>query len=69
VQLDFATARTFAIAGYQLHDFRFGVLDFSHVNEALVRGGAQAVDGVVGADLLLAKSGVIDYVGQALFLK
>lgn len=45
------------------------LLDLSHVNNALTNGGSEPIDGIVGADILEAREGLIDYRGSQVFLK
>jgi hypothetical protein len=41
----------------------------SHVNEVLRQRGARACDGVLGADILISRSAIIDYSRFSLYLK
>lgn len=45
------------------------VLDLSHVNHALSEVDEEAVEGILGADLLKARRAVIDYGRNCLYLK
>ena len=45
------------------------VVDFSHVNMARAQQGYAACDGVLGADVLVSKSAVIDYKSSKLYLR
>ncbi|MFC2108940.1 retropepsin-like aspartic protease [Bacteroidota bacterium] len=45
------------------------VFDLSHVNQALIQHGAKAIDGIIGADILMKGEAVIDYKKQFLYLK
>jgi hypothetical protein len=45
------------------------LLDLSHVNFALTSRESEAVDGIIGADVLRKASAVIDYKKKMLFLK
>ena len=45
------------------------LLDLSHVNTALTEHKAQAVDGIIGADILDKGKAVIDYKKKRLYLK
>ncbi|WP_299521974.1 retropepsin-like aspartic protease [uncultured Lutibacter sp.] len=45
------------------------LLDLTHVNTALTEHKANAVDGIIGADILEKGKAIIDYKNQLLFLK
>ena len=45
------------------------IIDMSHVNLALERHGGRGVDGVIGGDLLSARSAIIDYARATLYLQ
>lgn len=45
------------------------LLDLSHVNFALTSRESEAIDGIIGADVLRKGSAVIDYKKKMLFLK
>lgn len=45
------------------------IFDMSHVNEALEQYKAKAVDGIIGADILLEGKAIIDYYNHCLYLK
>lgn len=45
------------------------LFDLSHVNNALVAHNAQAVDGIIGADILITSKAIIDYSKRCLYLK
>lgn len=45
------------------------LLDLSHVNFALASRESEAVDGIIGADVLRKASAVIDYKKKMIFLK
>ena len=45
------------------------LLDLTHVNTALTEHKAEAVDGIIGADVLEKGKAIIDYKNQLLFLK
>jgi hypothetical protein len=45
------------------------LFDLSHVNAALIRHKLDAVDGIIGADVLMLGDGIIDYKRKRLYLK
>ncbi len=49
-------------------DFSFIVFDLTHVNQALIQHKTKAVDGIIGADILLEGKAIIDYHHQYLYL-
>ena len=49
--------------------FHLIIFDMSHVNEALLQHKTKAVDGIIGADVLLKGKAIIDYSNHCLYLK
>lgn len=45
------------------------IFDMSHVNEALLQHKTKAVDGIIGADVLLKGKAIIDYCNHYLYLQ
>ena len=45
------------------------IFDLSHINRALAEFGAEPVQGIIGADILLKKKAVIDYAQSQLYLQ
>jgi len=45
------------------------VLDLSHVNRVLEEMDVEAIDGIIGADMLLRKRAIIDYGGPMLYVR
>ena len=45
------------------------VLDLSHVNQSLRDEGIELADGVIGADLLVQREAVLDFVSGVLYLR
>ncbi|WP_026707796.1 retropepsin-like aspartic protease [Flavobacterium frigidarium] len=45
------------------------IFDLSHVNEALLAHKAKAVQGIIGADVLLKGKAIIDYCNNYLYLQ
>jgi predicted aspartyl protease len=57
------------IGTWKKEGFHLVVFDLSHVNEALTQYKAKPVHGIIGADVLLAGKGIIDYYNHCLYLK
>lgn len=49
--------------------FHLIIFDMSHVNEALLQHKTKAVDGIIGADVLLKGKAIIDYCNHYLYLQ
>lgn len=49
--------------------FHLIIFDMSHVNEALIQHKTKAVDGIIGADVLLKGNAIIDYCNHYLYLQ
>lgn len=45
------------------------IFDMTHVNMALQQYKMKAVDGIIGADVLLEGKGIVDYANHLLYLK
>ncbi len=54
---------------WKYNNFHLVLLDLTHVNTALTEHKANAVDGIIGADILEKTSAIIDYNKQCLYLK
>lgn len=57
------------IGSWKNADFSIVIFDLSHVNEALEAYKSKAVDGIIGADVLLEGKAIIDYYNHYLYLK
>lgn len=57
------------IGAIEIHDYKAVLLDLSHVNQSYAQIGFEAVDGVLGSDILLQYKAVIDYEKKVLKLK
>lgn len=57
------------IGGWKQKKTDFVVFDLQHVNEALQTANAEAVNGIIGADVLKKSRAVIDYGRNCLYLK
>jgi len=54
---------------WQFHHLHLVIFDLSHVNTALTQHNANAVHGIIGADILTNGNAIIDYKKNRLFLK
>lgn len=57
------------IGSLHLRDFETWLVDFSYLNMIVQWQGEEFCDGVLGADILMSKSAVIDYKRCKLYLK
>lgn len=64
-----ATKNKLQLGSWKNSDFDLIVFDMSHVNEALIAYKAKAVDGIIGADVLLKGRAIIDYYNNYLYLQ
>jgi len=54
---------------WNYNNFNLVLIDLSHVNTALTEHNADAVDGIIGADILEKGNAIIDYETKSLYLK
>ena len=64
-----ARQNTFSIGIWKTRKMDFVLFDLSHVNEALLQTDEKAVHGIIGADFLKLRRGVIDYGRNCLYVK
>jgi len=57
------------IGRWNTDELHLVIFDMTHVNEALTQYKAKAVDGIIGADILLEGKAIIDYYNHCLYLK
>ena len=57
------------IKHWKYKNFTIVLLDLAHVNTALTEHNAEAVDGIIGADILEDGKAIIDYKKHRLYLK
>jgi len=57
------------IGRWKSNDFPVVIFDMSHVNAALTEHRAKAVNGIIGADVLLAGHAIIDYYNHCFYLR
>ncbi|MEE9350100.1 MAG: retropepsin-like aspartic protease [Flavobacteriaceae bacterium] len=58
-----------SINGWKTKAFQLVLFDLSHVNQALTKHNAKAVNGIIGADILQKGNAIIDYNKNRLYLK
>jgi hypothetical protein len=54
---------------WKYKNFSIVLLDLTHVNTALTEHHAEAVDGIIGADILEKGNAIINYEKKCLYLK
>jgi hypothetical protein len=54
---------------WKITDLNITLFDLVHVNEALTSHKSKAIDGIIGADILIKGNGIIDYKLKQLFLQ
>ncbi len=64
-----SSKNTIQICNWSYNSFNLVLLDLTHVNTALTEHNAEAVDGIIGADILEKGKAIIDYGSKRLFLK
>ena len=64
-----STNNTIQLGTWKKRRQKIVLFDLVHVNEALINHEAQAVDGIIGADLLKKGKAIIDYNKKVLYLK
>ena len=57
------------IGSWRSEKFQILLIDLSNVNNAFVSIKTQAVDGIIGADILKTGNGILDYEKRYLYLK
>jgi predicted aspartyl protease len=64
-----AKNNTLSIGRWKTAGLHLVIFDLTHVNEALEQYKAKAVQGIIGADILLEGEAIIDYANRCLYLK
>ena len=64
-----STGNTLKVSSWKKEKIDIVLFDLSHVNTALINHKAEAVHGILGADILNLGKGVIDYQYSCLYLK
>lgn len=59
---------TLKMSRWKIDDFTLVIFDMSHVNLALEQYKTKPVQGIIGADVLLAGKAIIDYYNHYLYL-
>lgn len=57
------------IGSWKKEEFSIVLFDLHHVNQALSTYNVKEVDGIIGADVLMAGEAIIDYAFKKLYLK
>lgn len=57
------------IGKYVCAGFKLNLMDLAPVNKSLLTERAPQIDGIIGADVLVKASGIIDYKNLGLYLK
>lgn len=66
---DIMTAKTIVIGTTKIEDYLITVLDLSHVNDTYKSVKCKPIQGILGSDILVDKSAVIDYGKKLMKLK
>jgi hypothetical protein len=69
IETKVSTKNKLRLKGWRYHNCYLVLLDLAHVNTALTEHNADAVDGIIGADILEKGKAIIDYKNQLLYLK
>ena len=64
-----ASGNQLQMGSWKHQDFEIVIFDLSHVNEALIQHRSKAVQGIIGADILMKGKAIIDYSNYYLYLK
>ena len=64
-----ASQNKLKLAKWKYNNCSIVLFDLTHVNTALVEHNAEAVDGIIGADILEKGKAIIDYNKKRLYLK
>jgi predicted aspartyl protease len=65
----YGVAETLELQSFHLSSLPVGVIDLSHVNQALEAHGGTSIDGAIGGDLMGSRAAVIDYQHAILYLR
>ena len=60
---------TLDLQSFHISSLPVGVIDLSHVNQALEAHGGKSIDGAIGGDLMGSRAAVIDYQHAIMYLK
>ena len=64
-----AVGNQLVLGNWNCIDFEIVIFDLSHVNSALMEHKSKPVHGIIGADILMKGSGIIDYYNHYLYLR
>ena len=65
----YGVIETLELQSFHLSSLPVGVIDLSHVNQALEAHGGKSIDGAIGGDLMGNRAAVIDYQHAILYLR
>lgn len=65
----YGVVETLELESFHISSLPVGVIDLSHVNQALEAHGGRKIDGAIGGDLMGSRAAVIDYQHAILYLK
>jgi len=69
MQMETSDGNNLKIGDTEFDNFQIYLMSLDHVNQAFSSYGVEEVDGVIGADVLTFKDGIIDYSNLVLYLK
>jgi hypothetical protein len=69
IETKISSKNKLALKDWSYHNCHIVLIDLAHVNTALTEHNADAVDGIIGADILEKGKAIIDYKNQLLYLK
>jgi hypothetical protein len=65
----YGVVETLELQSFHISLLPVGVIDLSHVNQALEAHGGRSIDGAIGGDLMGSRAAVIDYQHAILYLR
>jgi predicted aspartyl protease len=65
----FGVIQTLELQSFHISSLPVGVIDLSHVNQALEAHGGISIDGAIGGDLMGSREAVIDYQHGIIYLR
>ncbi len=69
IETKISSKNILGLKGWKYNNCHIVLLDLTHVNTALTEHKSEAVDGIIGADILEKGKAIIDYNKQSLHLK
>lgn len=65
----YGVVETLELQSFHISSLPVGVIDLSHVNQALQAHGGRSIDGAIGGDLMDSRAAVIDYQHAIIYLR